>query len=681
MNNNRNLPALLPVSDSEYQGIPEDHIIVEAEDGNYELRHNPEAYQEMLEAAEAKHLVLFQSDVNDDNISPAAKEQPDHQDEIVEQKDITISSEIGYAEFILKATGVYWLCTSKDKTKEAAKDVAKDETKEIILCRPLRIVAEARDERNENWCRVLEFEDRDGATHRYILRASDLAGDGKEILAVLYKLGLAISPIRASKTMLLHYIADAHPLNNSRFRITDRTGWHEKQYIFPNKTIGKGSEDYIFESASSLIQTYSQKEDLESWKTNVAALCIGNSRLTFAVSASFASALLAMTNDENGGFHFHGSSSTGKTHTLYVAASACGRPTIKDKDSYIHSWRGTGNGLEGIAKLHSDSPLILDELGEVNPKEAGETAYMLGNGVGKQRANQQGEAKHKSTWRCLFLSTGEITLSQHMLEGGKKARAGQEIRLIDIPADPGAGHGVYENIHGYENGRVFSEILKERTMNNYGTAFPAFIQAVIIGYDGLPAKIKGLKDKFIAQNLPKSATSQVHRVVSRFALVAAAGEYASEDGITGWKRGEAWVAARICFHAWLSHRDSGTGMQEDGAILRQVRRFFELHGQSRFTLKVADKREQVEILNRSILNRAGFKVLNQDQKYEYAVLSENFNEEICKGFNPRYVAKLLLEKGILQGADKRPSCLMTLPGMGQVRCYHFLPSVLADTEA
>lgn len=649
--------ALSPTHGDAHHNIPDDHILVETQDGEYKLHHDPAGYQAMLEASEANFNAVM--------ATPAATQAPTTSKPT---GDVTIESELGDAEFILKPDGVYWVRKSKDKTDESQ------------ICRSLRIVAEARDERNENWCRVLEFEDRDNATHRYILRASELAGDGKEILATLYRLGLSISPVRAAKTMLLHYIADALPLNDRRFRITERTGWHDKQFIFPDKTIGKNDEEFIFESASSLIQTYSQRGTLQGWKDNVAPLCRGNSRLTFSVSAAFASALLAITNDENGGFHFHGSSSTGKTHTLYVAASACGRPTIKDKNSYIHSWRGTGNGIEGIAKLHSDSPLILDELGEVSPKDAGETAYMLGNGVGKQRANQQGEAKHRSNWRCLFLSTGEITLSQHMLEGGKRARAGQEIRLIDIPADPGAGHGVYENIHGYANGRVFSEVLKERTMGNYGTAFPAFVEAVIRDFDSLSTKIKEMKDRFIAQNLPIDATSQVHRVLSRFALVAAAGEFAIETNITGWNHGEAWDSARICFQAWLAHRDSGAGMQEDGAILRQVRRFFELHGQSRFTLQVLDKREQEEILSRSILNRAGFKVLNQDQKYEYAVLSENFNEEICKGFNPRYVAKLLLEKGILHGADKRPTRVLTLPGMGQVRCYHFLPSILEDTE-
>lgn len=612
-----------------------------------------------------------------DDLEAAIKEGSLHiyplpEDSNQASEDVQVESEMSGLRYRLTREGLYWINRTKN-----------EEVEEVLISKPLRITAEARDEQNENWCRVLEFEDIDGTSHRFVLRKSELAGDGREILASLLRYGLLISHTKIPKAMLLNYVADAQPLTERRARITDHTGWHGRQFIFPNRTVGDGDEEYIFESATSLIQTYSNRGALASWRENVASLCQGNSRLTFAVSSAFASALLAMTNDENGGFHFYGSSSTGKTHTLYVAASVCGKPTIKDKNSYIHSWRGTGNGLEGIAKLHSDSPLILDELGEVSPRDAGETAYMLGNGVGKQRANQQGEARHRSNWRCLFLSTGEITLSQHMLEGGKRARAGQEIRLIDIPADPGAGHGVYENIHGYENGRVFSEALKARTLNDYGTAFPAFVQSVIDDYETLPEKIKELKDKFLAQNLPAGATSQVHRVLSRFALVAAAGEYATEVGITGWTRGEAWQAARDCFRAWLAHRDSGAGMQEEAAILSQVRRFFALHGTSRFVELVANKDVQAEILRRPVQNRAGFKGLTNEGKYEFAVFTEIFNEEICKGFSPRSVAKLLFEKGMLHGGggkDNRPSRVLTLPGMGQVRCYHFMPSVLEDTE-
>ena len=43
----------------------------------------------------------------------------------------------------------------------------------------------------------------------------------------------------------------------------------------------------------------------------------------------------------------------------------------------MQTWRATANGLEAAAELHNHGLLCLDELGQVDPKEAGETAYLL----------------------------------------------------------------------------------------------------------------------------------------------------------------------------------------------------------------------------------------------------------------------------------------------------------------
>jgi Domain of unknown function (DUF927) len=41
-------------------------------------------------------------------------------------------------------------------------------------------------------------------------------------------------------------------------------------------------------------------------------------------------------------------------------------------------WKATANGLEGVAVVHSDARLCLDEIAQLtNSKEAGDVAYML----------------------------------------------------------------------------------------------------------------------------------------------------------------------------------------------------------------------------------------------------------------------------------------------------------------
>jgi uncharacterized protein (DUF927 family) len=58
--------------------------------------------------------------------------------------------------------------------------------------------------------------------------------------------------------------------------------------------------------------------------------------------------------------------------------------------------------------MHNDGFLGLDEIGEIsNPKELGNLAYSLANGLGKSRMSRSLTAKATYEWLIMFLSTGE----------------------------------------------------------------------------------------------------------------------------------------------------------------------------------------------------------------------------------------------------------------------------------
>ena len=105
----------------------------------------------------------------------------------------------------------------------------------------------------------------------------------------------------------------------------------------------------------------------------------------------------------------------------------------------IRSWRSTVNGMEAVAAEHSDGLLILDEIGQANGREVGEVVYMLSNQRGKARMARAGGARRLMTWRLIYLSTGETPLATKMNEAKQRLYAGQELRLLNIPADAGAG--------------------------------------------------------------------------------------------------------------------------------------------------------------------------------------------------------------------------------------------------
>lgn len=169
---------------------------------------------------------------------------------------------------------------------------------------------------------------------------------------------------------------------------------------------------------------------LDEWKENVARLCIGNTRLLFAVSAGFAAPLLAPLGKEGGGFHFWDENSKGKTSLLIAAGSTTGGG---GKNGYIRRWRATINGLEATAVSHNDILLCLDELAEVDPRKVGETAYMLANGQAKLRMQKNISLGRSAEWLTLFLSSGEISLATHMATAGKQIRGGMDVRLLTFP--------------------------------------------------------------------------------------------------------------------------------------------------------------------------------------------------------------------------------------------------------
>jgi uncharacterized protein (DUF927 family) len=247
----------------------------------------------------------------------------------------------------------------------------------------------------------------------------------------------------------------------------------------------------------------------------------GEFRLIFAASAALAAPLLHLVNEESGGVNFVGASSIGKSTAAIVAASLCGGP------GYVRQWRATANGLEGVAAGHCDLLLVLDELGQINSHEAAQVAYMLANGAGKSRTNKSGAARAAARWRSLFLSTGEITLGDKIAEDGRRRiMAGQAVRCLDVPADAGAGFGLFENLHGAADGDSFARMLKAGAAAAHGAPIRKFIAQLIANKADLAVMVKERKEEFAAEYLPQGADGQVSRAAGRFRLVAAAGSWA-----------------------------------------------------------------------------------------------------------------------------------------------------------
>ncbi|CDS49868.1 putative inner membrane protein [Polaromonas sp. CG9_12] len=545
----------------------------------------------------------------------------------------------------------------------------KPEKREFV-CARLDVVAMIRDPLSAQWGKLLQWEDPDGRSHEWAMPMAALQGDGAEVRRELAAGGLEISSAFSMRNALASYLGETK--TDLRARGVAKTGWYHcpDGYVFvlPDLAVGESAEVVRFQ-AENVSRAYAVAGTAEGWRDGVAALCAGNTRCVLALCTGFAAMLLEFSGLESGGINLKGSSSTGKTTALAAAASLFGAP------SYINRWRATSNGLESLAVLHNDTLLILDELAQVDPKEAGEIAYMLANGQGKQRSARTGSAKPRQSWQLLFLSAGEIGLAQHMADGGKKAKAGQEVRLVDVQADAAQGLGLFDTLHGYANGAALSTAIKAGAAAHHGHAVLAFASVLSKDASELPAMVKHEISLFVQACLPPGETGgQVHRVCERFALLAVAGELASVNDITGWRAGEAVDAIKRCFAEWLSARGSTTNA-EPGAMIEAVRSFISKHEEARFTdLDVGQGG-----LYRACINRAGWRrkaVTGQ----EYLIDPGIFQGEVCAGFDVPAVCKVLVAAGHLESnvetGKVRYSIKRRINGSGARRVYVVRSSIL-----
>lgn len=501
----------------------------------------------------------------------------------------------------------------------------------VRICGRLEVLAKSRDHDSESWGRLLSWKDDDQVEHRWLCPAELLAGDGSEIRGRLAAGGLHLSPGARAKQLLMSYLTNAQ--TDARITCTNTIGWHHDTFVLPRQAIGPRAAEVMLQALNTEAHLRSSGT-LAQWQKHVATPAAGNSRLMLAIAAALAGPTLFLANAESGGIHFCGTTSKGKTSALVVGGSALGGG---GKIGFLHSWHNTLNGLEAIAESHNDLTLFLDELGQVDAREAQETAYLLGNGEGKGRMSKSLTQRRKLRWTLLYVSAGETTLADHMASVGKTAKGGAEIRLLNIPADAGAGMGLFEDIHDAPDPATFSRRLRESALRYYGTALVPWLEYLTSHQDVGAKQLKAARQAAAkTMGVPAGAAGELYRAAERLALIGAAGELAIAAGILPWTAGTAMAAAQKCYGAWRQLRGSAAATEEQ-AGLRKLRLFLEREGAARFQTHK----------NERIANRAGFR-----KQGDFLILPEVWKAEICNGtIEPDALARLCKEAGLLVKHD------------------------------
>ena len=535
------------------------------------------------------------------------------------------------------------------------------------LCSPVEFLATTLNPESKDWGLWLKIKTRNGVWHKAAIPKTDLVTSSEDIFKHLAYHGLdfAISP--RGKNKLKELLARARP--RSYALCVPKIGFHDGVFILPNQTIGdtKG-RTVVFQPTKPIEHYYRQSGSLKGWQEGVAKLARGNDRLLFAISAAFAPPLLEPLGMEGGGVHLRGGSTAGKTTILRAAGTVWGGG---GQYGFIRAWRATDNALEAVAAAHNNAFLALDEIAEIEPKALFKAAYALANGRQKERMGKSIELRAGTSWRLLFMSTGEIGMADKLSEDRMRATGGQTVRLVEIAVEAGQGLGAFQTLHGFEGPKPFAEALTAAGLKHYGHAAPAFLKHIAQDLAAIVEGTKAFIARFVDQACDKDADGQVRRVCSRFALIAAAGELAIAAGVVPWPQGDARETCKSLFLEWVKARGT-TGPIEIQNGVAQLKAFLELHGASRFT--------DWETPSAPTINRVGFRRLfdagAETERVVYYILPEGW-KEILRGFDPKLIASALVDRGVIsQAHDGNRQRLHRLPQMGPRRCYELHASAL-----
>ena len=521
--------------------------------------------------------------------------------------------------FEINNRGVWWVNVRTDKDGDII------ESEPLLLSDPIDIIGTGQDN-DGAYYRIIKFKDKITRQQKTAaLPQAEIAGGKCWERLGFYGLFIESNPTKRRK--LADYLQkEGSP---TAFTITDRAGWHEDSYIMPSgETITATDKDpaIIYNGDTSQAKAYQPNGELTDWQQNIARYAVGNSRLCLALGASFAAPLLSLLNEESGGFHLMGDSSDGKTTAAKVALSVWGKPS-----GSLLSWSGTKIGFSNTAAARNDGLLVLDEIGQASPHVIGDTVYSVMNGINKVQGAKQGGNRALSRWKVMMFSTGEKTPDSILKHHKGDWNAGQAARLPSIRA--AAQYGIYDTLHGFEDGALLSEHIAQSAEKYHGVAGRLFIRQLLDDLEQAKQQATERMAAFMA-TIPE-LSGQARRVAKRFAIAAAALELAAP--VTGLPVGVGMAGVKKCFDEWLEA--NGAGKHEDRRIIEQAEDFIAQHALGTRFMEWSDKSTNKD--------HAGYRK-QEGEKLELWVIRRVFADEIAQSFDEAKVCRVLADNGLLK---------------------------------
>lgn len=527
-----------------------------------------------------------------------------------------------------QASGVYYIGVKRDKDSGEL-----IEQPPIWLCDWLELQGCGADESKLQHT-LMHWKRQGNGESIYVAMPNAEIGE-REGWARLRDRGLTITPERAGQTKLAYWLQKGAP--HIWHDIVTMSGWQHGAYLLPSgEVIGTPASPIHFNGDISKAHAYQPTGTLADWQANVGALARNNPLLIASIACALAGALLSIIGARDGiGLHLHALTSSGKSTCGDVAASVWGDPVKQ-----LNTWNGTTIGLANEAEASNDRLLYLDEIGSGDARKIAPAIYAMLNGASRLQGAKEDGNRAKRTWLLSLMSSGEVGMGQYLTEGGQIPRGGQEIRLLDIPADSGT-YRAFDHLHHLPNGDAFATSLTMAARTHYGTLGRAFVLWLMNNRAYVSSQVNDAQQRMMAM-IPAGADPTVTRATRKFGILLAAVELASRAGLTGWTASEAQDGITRTWQRWLAA--FGTASRDDTRLIEQAEHVLMSNQYSRFvTLPMSDAEPVIHRL-------MGYK-RNESKETLFMLTPGAFKTEVIAGYEARRACEVLHKAGMLE----RPS--------------------------
>ena len=221
--------------------------------------------------------------------------------------------------------------------------------------------------------------------------------------------------------------------------------------------------------------------------------------------------------------------------------------------------------------------------------------------------------------------------------------------------------------------------MKDAARKYYGAPLREWVKLIAQDRAALEKAVRQYQAEFIHRHVPAGASGEVFRAAQRFALIGAAGEFATKAGLTGWQPDEAINAAGLSMANWLARRVGGSGSGDlerasvrCGVSSKCMARVVSNPRSSVTTIRACRYRK------RSSTGPVFVLIMPMGKPNSTSFSPRRFGAKRAKAFDYRAVARALAERRYLDCQPPHLTKKPRLPEIGCVRVFAVNASILGD---